>query len=569
MRNQIKTIIITIFLSTSTIGCLQPFESSTGRSISSVELGSELVEEVNPVNGVRPTPIELVPPVNEVTPPVAEVQPPVVEVIPPVVEVKPPVAEVQPPVVEVKPPVDEELPLFEFFGERVKINVYVPGFSALEPYKVVGSDEQTIITYGYIKNDEGFAHFPDQPSLVGDVKIPVFMVDWSDFNPKTDLSNKNNPNSIALDYKRSTPQELQKYLNGPNGPADYFSQISGGKLKVTFEVFGWMISDEMTYLKDKEPNYYYYQDRTKSWYADKTKHAKDILRSAVVDLGVDFRKYDSDKNNILDGFVVVYEGGAGALAGTNMSWTETSSSHFNSISTLVDKEDVNYNKFKDQNILFKRYNNIPEKLYGNNSNFVSVTTWAHELGHLLLGFRDYYHTGADLGYYALSARSGGTYPLHPAALEKELFTGWIKSKAITSTGFYTLDSHHLDTSSSYEVGKNYLYKILINEDPNHYLTIENRKFYPQSDNKSVFNSYGNDLNLVYGSNIESGLVIFEVNRHTTETNQLQRLKPDGRKDAATFQRNDTLNFKGDNNFNIEIKNISSPGEAVNFEVILK
>lgn len=177
---------------------------------------------------------------------------------------------------------------------------YTPGYSLPEP------PTQTL--YGLVHGSNAAASFPEIPLPRGVIKIPVLLVDWSDFNPESDPSNHTNPTSVYPGYQQKSPQELSAYLNSAQGPAGYYQAISGGQLRIQFDVYPWLVSDQTTYLKDKEPNYYYFDQSTNRWTVKPVDYALDVLRSAIVDLGVDFRNYDADGNKVLDGLIIVYEG---------------------------------------------------------------------------------------------------------------------------------------------------------------------------------------------------------------------------------------------------------------------
>lgn len=442
------------------------------------------------------------------------------------------------------------------------IDPFVSGFSLLE--------QNSSVTYGLDQDNDGVANFPTLP-VRGSVTIPVFLVDWSDFDPAADESNHSNPDSVYHGYQKKSPAELSAFLNGADGPAGYFSEVSGGQLHITFDVFPWMVSDKMTYLRDKEPNYYFYDSQSGDWRVKKREYAMDVLRSAIVDLGVDLTTYDADNNSVLDGFVIVYEGQAGKLAGENMSWTNYANSateqrsNMHNVASLVDSIDPNFEIFAAQPILFNRYNNIPEQWGPNDpGNFTHVGTWVHEIGHLLLGYRDYYHKPNDLGDYASSAHSGDPNPYHLSAMEKWLFVHWIEPLEIESNGIFTLTNHHLTATQTYDSHSAYLYKIPIDGDPLHFLTIENRYYLPESQGGSSFNEE------YPGSSPESGLVIFEIDQHTCTSQQIRRLVPARVLDLphqsqGAFHPGDQFVY-GSKNFHVTISNISAPDEQVSFDL---
>jgi M6 family metalloprotease-like protein len=233
--------------------------------------------------------------------------------------------------------------------------------------------------------------------VAGIVRIPVFLADWSDFNPVTDLSNKNNPRSKHPNYKRHSVEQIQAQLNGDKGPAGYYKAASGGQFTVTFDVFPWISSNTSKYLRDKEPAYYKYVEKRKQWVASKKPYVLDVLRAAVTEKGFNPRRYDADENKILDGAIVAYEGTAGKLAGKNVLYLGPSMGSLGHFKGLFDETDPNFEKAKNIDILFHRSINVPE------GSLMGLRTMTHELGHLFLGYKDYYRRG-DMGTYAMSAR---------------------------------------------------------------------------------------------------------------------------------------------------------------------
>jgi hypothetical protein len=86
------------------------------------------------------------------------------------------------------------------------------------------------VTYGYFKDGNGLVKFNDCEVNFREkiIKIPVFLVDWADFDPSVDISNPNNPDSVAgLTYKKLTRGEIEHYLSSTSSPAQYFKDVSG------------------------------------------------------------------------------------------------------------------------------------------------------------------------------------------------------------------------------------------------------------------------------------------------------------------------------------------------------
>ena len=457
-------------------------------------------------------------------------------------------------------------------SDHFTISPFAPGFSLLE-------SESTWFygAPGLSAGQEELAQFPVRP-VAGQVTLPVFLVDWSDFDPSTQTSNESNPDRVFPFYERSTPEELSSYLNEPGGVSDYFLQVSGGQLEVHFDVYPWIESQSSAYLKDRIPNYYFRQEAGQTWVSDRSKHAKDVLRAAVASGTVDLNHYDADGDQVLDGFVVVYEGYSGELAGTNIALTNggwigegLNRPVLDSVNGLADEVNVAHaGFFSGPDILFNRYVNIPEMGLGGihgASRFTPVAVWAHEIGHLLLGYRDYYLGESDLGYYALSARSGVGVPLHPAALEKWLFGKWVLPLDVSTTQTVELTNHHLPSGEPYETEKTYLARIQLRDDGAHYLTFEYRDF-SRADEEGI--AFNRDWN---ASSPESGVIIFEVNRHLLGADQIRRLLPDriaGSSDtlrSGAFQAGDTFQYHSDKGL-ISVSDFRIEGEGMRFRVEL-
>jgi M6 family metalloprotease-like protein len=419
-----------------------------------------------------------------------------------------------------------------------------------------------ISTYDRGNSEVSGSRFPID-RIAGTVRIPVFLVDWSDFNPTTDPSNKDNPRSVFPDYQQHSAEEIEAHLNSDTGAAGYFKAASGGQLILHFDVFPWISSNESDYLKDKEPAYYHYVEEREGWIASKKPMARDVLRAAVAEKGFDPREYDADQNKVIDGMIIAYEGKAGALSGKNMSSLAPLNGTMAYFKKLFPEDDPNAKLTEEMDILFHRYINQPE------NTLMELRTTVHEVGHMLLGYTDYYHFG-ELGEYALSARGAH---FSPPAMEKWLFGKWIRPKVVTS-GKHLLDSHHLKVGERYSDEKTYLHQIFIGNDPHHFLLIENRFFNPET---RYFDQQHPPAIVPHP---ESGLVIFEVNenlanrkkwegqsiiRHVPESAP-PRTKDDRRLDKRrTFQEGETFHWTN-GTFEVHITDVSHIGERMTYQL---
>ena len=344
---------------------------------------------------------------------------------------------------------------------------------------------------------------------VGNVRIPVFMVNWADFNPQTSLSNENNPQStLRAGYVRSTPQELGSYLQ--TNLTDYWRNVTGGKLNLSFDTYGWIDSSAPgAYLKSRK-SYLYNSNPAASqpyWYCDRNAMFRDVVKDAATWHGLDLNQYDVDGNGMVDGAMLVYAGGAGLCNGTNLSWLNAqytpNPAGFNwqsALPDLFDAADPNRAQFANHNQILHLYNNVPERDSLAPNQFTRIGTWAHELGHMLWGFPDLYLNRFNISVWALAGNSHAI-PSHPAAFEKWMYGQLITPTDITSNGSYVLQANEIADGSDHNQGT-YLYRIPL-DNPSHFLTVEAR----------WFDADGNTGTRWAGANgRESGLVILE-HRH--------------------------------------------------------
>ena len=154
-----------------------------------------------------------------------------------------------------------------------------------------------VVSYG-VNQEDGVTIRPNCPVLspAGQrIKIPVFLIDFHDYVPGVDLSNPNNPDSNLLPgYVQQTRQQVSDYLNGPDGPAQFFDDVSGGQLLLEFDVHDWIVSSDTGYLKGRD-NYMSFLNN--SWRCDRQEMMRDVIRESIATLGVDWTQYDVEANN--------------------------------------------------------------------------------------------------------------------------------------------------------------------------------------------------------------------------------------------------------------------------------
>jgi len=384
---------------------------------------------------------------------------------------------------------------WEYLGDN---SIYAKEFGTLQP--------GVVITYG-VNQENGVTILPKCPVLspAGQpIRIPVFLVDFHDYVPGVDLSNPNNPDSDELPgYVKQTPQQVSDYLNGPDGPAQYFDDVSGGQLQLEFDVHGWIVSSDTGYLKGRDS---YMSFLNGSWRCDREGIMRDLIRESIVTLGVDWTQYDVEAGNhanILknaDGAVLLYEGQAGLCNGTNMGWLsgswlgqeDTGSGFYGyfaeDIRELVDDTDPNKALFTAQPVLLNYFNNIPETSVSR----PATGTWVHELGHLFLGFSDYYDNKYNVQGWALSGAIG-LDAFHPSAYEKWLLGGWLEPESPPDFGVLELAANqHPD--GGFDANAPYLYKFDIDSVDTQYLTFEYHWFeeHGNTQTKWATNRYSSD-----------------------------------------------------------------------------
>lgn len=441
------------------------------------------------------------------------------------------------------------------------------------------------VTYGYVNQHSQQVGFREcELKAENVVKVPVFMVDWEDFDPATDMSNPNNPGSVqGEDYKQLTPEEVRTYLTSSLSPAQYFSDVSGGKLNIEFEVIGWLKSeDEGSHIKLRE-EYLYQSEHDGRWYCDRNQVMKDVLKEAVLNHGLNPDDYDinqgerGQEEGLMNGAVLLYEGGPGSCSGYNMSWIEIGSFEpgelveeaaldaFN-FNELIAENTSDQDKLNNINKVLRVYNNIPEISIDWGDTF----GWVHELGHMFLGFPDYYYNQFNMGNFALSATSPNNDAFHPAGFEKWLFAKWIEPVELSNAQNIELVSHDIADNSEYDNSLPYLYKHHINGDPQHYLLIENRWLENAGNTLSSWVKQ-RDTNFGGGSLLESGMQIIEINLKNDyfgdDASVYRHTKPGSDSHDSTFESwadGDEF-YQCFGTYCVEISAISNPKQTMTFD----
>jgi M6 family metalloprotease-like protein len=250
--------------------------------------------------------------------------------------------------------------------------------------------------------------FPQQ----GKRKILVILIQYPDLKSKYAASNFGNLMN-------------QSSYKGIGSFHDYYFKNSFGKLDLDADVFGWYTADS---------GYAYYAN------SEGKTRARQLVANAVDSAeksGVDFSKYDNDKDGYVDGVVVIHAG-PGAEEGSQNQYV------WSHRWVLGGSTARKYN-----GVTISDYAIQPESR-ANGSRMVGIGVLCHEFGHLL-GLPDLYdvnYQSEGVGNWSLMA--GGCWldlentPANFDAWSRTAL-GWIQPKLIDEAGFYTLKPSSTDS----------------------------------------------------------------------------------------------------------------------------
>lgn len=226
-------------------------------------------------------------------------------------------------------------------------------------------------------------------------------------------------------YKSS---DFEQLLFGYNtgSMADYFTEVSYGKLSLRGEVRGWYRMKE---------NYRYYLGDSFGIYGNFPHNTQGLVADLIkkVDPEIDFSHYDGDGDGFVDGLLVVHSGpGAEETRDPNHIWShkwQLSDPVFGSPGTVQTGDGVSVDVFSVQ----------PERF--SDGRLITIGVFCHEFGHIL-GLPDLYDTdysSAGLGGFCLMAAGSwgkakenepyGSSPVHPCAWGKYLL-GWTEPDSV-------------------------------------------------------------------------------------------------------------------------------------------
>jgi immune inhibitor A len=247
---------------------------------------------------------------------------------------------------------------------------------------------------------------PNKP-LKGELRVKVLLIDF--------------PDRPGLQPAKYYQRMLFSDKVLPTGSmADYYKEVSGGNLTVAGSVHGWIrMPRDYTYYTNKQSGMEW-----TSYPKNAPRMAEDAVNEALK-LGVKFEAdLDALKNGIVTALFIIHAGrGAEALPpreGKDNIW-----SHKWNVRTPI--------KVRDDGLKVETYLTVPEDCM--------VGVCAHELGHLAMGWDDFYdpNYNEDGQYWDGSGNwdlmAGGSWagsgarPVHPAGVHK-LQHNWVKSEVL-------------------------------------------------------------------------------------------------------------------------------------------
>ena len=252
---------------------------------------------------------------------------------------------------------------------------------------------------------------------------------------------------------------------GNNGSVrDYFFDVSEGLLDYTNHV----------------PAQYYRAAQPKSYYTDPSRpygqRARELIQEALEDLdsnGLDFSQFDADGNGIIDAVNCFYAGGIWN------AWGEGLWPHAGGLTWCAD------------GVCTQRYQ------ITNMGSYLSLNTFCHENGHMLMGWPDLYdYDGDSAGVGKFCIMCYGTYSMNPnePCAYMKYDAGWGDVTVLMSP----------QGALSAPVEGNVMYKFEHPDLPNEYYLVENRQ------------RTGRDAGIP-----DDGLAIWHVDTEGSNNNQQQ------------------------------------------------
>ena len=298
----------------------------------------------------------------------------------------------------------------------------------------------------YVAVNKTTHRLDSQVQHIGNTKIPVLLVQYSDYKFKDGANAKNT---------------FQDFFNGKELSArQYFVDQSNGKYTPQFDIYGPItLSNHRAY------------------YGGNDSYGKDLRPGQMVaeackglDKEIDFSEYDYDGDGTCDVVIVLYAGDGEASS----SASDAANSIWPHQWNLISSDYGNYLKLDNTKI--NKYACFNE-LYGlDRTRIDGIGTVCHEFSHCL-GLPDFYDTkyNANFGMGPWSIMDTGCYndegflPIGYCAYEKE-YLGWIKVLTPEPDTLYTLPVWNTNNADS-----DIAYKLVSDKDSNECFYLENRQ----------------------------------------------------------------------------------------------
>jgi len=232
--------------------------------------------------------------------------------------------------------------------------------------------------------------------------------------------------------------------SGVSSMRDYYLQASLGALALQGQVAGWYRAEQ---------SYAYYLGDSFGIYGEFPRNSQGLASALVraADPEVDFSRYDSDRDGVVDGLLIVHAGpGAEETGNTRDIWShkwQLSDPTFGSPGPVQTQDGVTVDAFSIQ----------PERFQ--DGGLISVGVFCHEFGHLL-GLPDLYdidYSTNGLGGFCLMAAGSwaraagsdppGSCPVLPCAWSKYLL-GWVRPESVEPGGVDSIAGARLPTAAA-------------------------------------------------------------------------------------------------------------------------
>lgn len=247
---------------------------------------------------------------------------------------------------------------------------------------------------------------------------------------------------------------------------DFFRANSYGKFTLESTVFGWI---------DLPRNENYYANGISGFGSSRYFEALHFAMNSLRDKdGIDFSRYDADKDGKVDVVTMIHSGYAAEILGNDQYGTSVKNriwSHYWRLSAA----NIWYSGRARGSVAVDQYCTAPALFGLSGSNIGRIGVIAHEIFHSI-GLPDLYGTpnGNGIGSYDLMANHWGFAPvyslsqLYPPMLSPycKMLVGWLDPMLITTSETFTIEPSSLSQQ---------IYRIDMNQEKTEYMLIENRQ----------------------------------------------------------------------------------------------